>query len=369
MPSLPQLTLGIEEEYQIIDPETRELKSYIQELIGEGREILQDQIKPEFLQSQVEVGSHICRNIHELRAEIKRLRASIIKLGREKGVQVCAASTHPFSMWAAQDVSKGERYTQLQSDMVQLARQMLIFGMHIHVGIEDKDLMIDVMNQSRYFLPHLLALSTSSPFWQGRDTGLKTYRTVIFESLPRTGIPPSFVSNADFEGFVETLIDTKCITEPTKIWWDIRPHPKFPTLEFRVCDICTSVDDAVCLAALIQAIVAKLIKLRMNNMSWREYRHHLITENKWRAVRYGTDGRLIDFGKREEVPFHFLAQEILDLVDDVVDELGSRKEVEHLKTILARGTSAHRQVEVYKKTGNLEAVVDWLVKETAAGCE
>ena len=365
---LPQLTLGIEEEYQIIDPENRELKSYVQEILEEGRIILQDQVKPEFLQSQVEVGSHICRNIHEIRAEVVRLRRSICKLADEKGVRVAAASTHPISSWEQQEANKGERYTELATSMAQLARRMLIFGMHVHVGIEDRETMIDVMNQARYFIPHLLALSTSSPFWQGQDTGLKSYRTVIFESLPRTGLPPSLKSWADYQGFIDTLVTTNCIDEPTKIWWDIRPHPKFPTLEFRVCDICTTVDEAVCIAALVQAIVAKLIKLRMNNQSWRPYRHHLITENKWRAVRYGTDGQLIDFGKQEEVPFRFLAQELLELVDDVVDELGSRREVEYVEKILKDGTSADRQREVFRKTGSLEAVVDHLVEETKAGC-
>ena len=365
--TLPPLTMGIEEEYQIIDPESRELKSYIQEFLEQGRVVLQDQIKGEFLQSQVEVGSHICRNIQEIRAEVIRLRRSIIKLASDNGLQVAAASTHPFSRWSSQDVNIGERYNQLQSDMAELARRMLIFGMHVHIGIEDKELMIDVMNQARYFLPHLLALTTSSPFWQGRDTGLKSYRTVIFESLPRTGLPPSFNSWTAYQGFIDTLVGTGCIDEPTKIWWDVRPHSKFPTLEFRVCDLCTRVDEVVCVAAIIQAIVAKLIKLRYRNQSWRTYRHHLITENKWRAVRYGLEGQLIDFGRRQEVPTHFLIHEILEFVDDVVDQLDSRKEVEYAHKILAEGTSADRQLQVYRKTSDLKAVVDQLVEETQAG--
>ena len=366
--SLPNLTLGIEEEYQIIQPDTRELRSYIQEFLEQGRLVLQDQIKGEFLQSQVEVGSHICRNIQEVRAEVVRLRRSICKLAADNGVQVAAASTHPFSTWETQDVNKGERYTQLATDMAELARRMLIFGMHVHVGIEDRELMIDVMNQARYFMPHILALSTSSPFWHGRDTGLKSYRTVIFESMPRTGLPPSLKSWADYQGFIDTLVATGCIDEPTKIWWDIRPHPKFPTLEFRVCDICTKVEEAVCIAAIVQAIVAKLIRLRQNNMSFRPYRHHLITENKWRAVRYGLEGNLIDFGKRQEVPMRFLANEILEFVDDVVDELKSRKEVEYINTILAEGTSADRQLATFRETGELNDVVDRLVRETQEGC-
>ncbi len=300
--ALPEFTIGVEEEYQIIDPDSRELTSYIQEFLEQGRMVLQEQIKPEFIQSQVEVGSHICRNLKEVRQEIIRLRRSICDLAESHGLRIAAASTHPFADWTRQRITEGERYSKLQSDMAEVARRLLIFGMHVHIGIEDRELMIDVMNQARYFLPHLLALSTSSPFWQGRDTGLKSYRSVLFESLPRTGIPPGFSSAAEFEGVVDLLVRTGCIEDATRIWWDIRPHPRFPTLEFRVTDICTKVDEAVCVAALILAIVAKLVKLRLANQSWRTYRHHLITENKWRAVRYGLDGKLIDFGKRAEVP-------------------------------------------------------------------
>ncbi len=367
--STPPLTLGIEEEYQIINPETRELKSYIQELMDQGRMVLQDQIKQEFLQSQVEVGSTICQDVGEIRKQVVHLRGSICKLAADNGLQVAAASTHPFSAWLSQDMSVGERYTKLSTNMAELARRMLIFGMHVHVGIDDKDLMIDVMNQTRYFLPHLLALTTSSPFWVGRETGLKSYRTVIFESLPRTGLPPNFESWADYNDFIDTLVKTRCIDEPTKIWWDVRPHPLFPTLEYRVCDICTKVDEAVCIAALVQAIVAKLVKLRFDNQSWRIYRHHLITENKWRAVRYGIEGQLIDYGKQEEAPMKTLALEMLEFVDDVVDDLGSRKEVEYVHTILEGGTSADRQLEVYRRTGDFKAVVDHLVAETKDGCD
>jgi len=362
--SLPELTLGIEEEYQIIDPETRELRSYIQEMLEQGRLILHDQIKAEFLQSQVEVGSHICRDIKELRSEIIRLRRQILRLAERNGLQVAAASTHPFSSWMKQEQTIGERYTQLRTDMGDLARRMLIFGTHIHVGIEDPELMIDVMNQARYFVPHLLALSTSSPFWLGRDTGLKSYRTVIFESLPRTGLPPTFRSMADFDGFVDTLVRTGCIENGSKIWWDIRPHSKFPTLEFRVCDVCTRVDEAVCLAALILAIVGKLIRLRQDNQAFRPYRHHLITENKWRAVRYGMEGNLIDFGRCEELPMRTLTLELLEFVDDVVDDLGVRDEIAYVHTILAEGTSADRQRAVFEREGTVEAVVDHLVAET-----
>jgi carboxylate-amine ligase len=364
---LSKFTLGIEEEYQIIDPESREVTSYIQEFLDQGRVVLKDQIKPEFLQSQVEVGTSICRSIDEARAEVRRLRRGVVEIAEKNGKQVAAASSHPFSNWSKQQVTAGERYTKLQEAMADLARQMLIFGMHIHVGIADKEVLIDVMNQSRYFAPHLLALSTSSPFWDGRDTGLKSYRSIVFEMLPRTGIPPTFASFAEYQGFIDTLIATGCIDEPSKIWWDIRPHSKFPTLEFRFADICTHVDDTLCIAALTLAIVTKLIKLRYDNQSWRRYRHHLITENKWRAVRWGIDGDLIDFGKRQEVSIRTLILELLEFIDDVVDELGLRQDVEHVHTILERGTSADRQRAVFRETGKLEAVVDHLVAETRDG--
>ena len=366
--ALPRFTIGIEEEYQILDPESGELTSYIQEFLEQGRLVLQDQIQPEMLQSQVEVGSKICSSIREAREELARLRGSIVRVAEANGLRVAAASTHPYSSWMEQEVTDAERYNRHAREMAEVARRMLIFGMHVHVGIDDKDLMIDVMDQARYFLPHLLALSTSSPFWHGRETGLKSYRSIVFENLPRTGPPPEFKSWAEYERFIATLISTGCIDEPTKIWWDIRPHPKFPTLEFRVFDICTKLDEAVCLAALILGIVAKLIKLRQANQSWRRYQHHLVTENKWRAVRYGIDGKLIDFGQQREVPVRDLIGELLALIDDVVDELDIRDAAEYANVILEEGTSADRQLAVYRETGDLRAVVDQLISETREGC-
>ena len=366
--SLPNLTLGIEEEYQIINPETRELAPASEEIISRGQELLGEQIKPEFMRCQVEVGSNVCRDIAEARAEVVRLRRAIHSLAEERGLRMVAASTHPFSKWSEQKLTDADRYEKLEADLRDVARRLLIFGMHVHVGIEDRELRIDILNQARYFMPHLLALSTSSPFWHGRDTGLKSYRSVIFENMPRSGTPPSFRAFSEYQGFIDTLVKTGCIDEPTKIWWDIRPHPKFPTLEFRICDVCTRVDEVICVAALLQAVVAKLIKLRQDNRSWRSYRHHLIAENKWRAVRYGLDGKLIDFGKRQELPLRDLAVEVLELVDDVVDELGSRKDVEYLHTILEGGSSADRQLATYRETGDLNAVVDRLARESREGC-
>lgn len=362
------LTIGIEEEYQIIDPETRELTSYVSKILDEGAVIFRDQVKPEFLQSQVEIGSHICRNVKEARQEVTRLRRIVYDIAEKHGRKIVAAGTHPFSRWQDQIVTDRDRYKGLQRDYQMLAQRLLIFGMHIHIGIPDPHLRIDIMNQMAYFVPHIFALSTSSPFWMGRNTGLKSYRSVIFEDLPRTGLPEYFSSPQEYNDFIETLIKTNCIEEPTKIWWDIRPHPKFPTLEFRICDCTTKIDEVMAITALIQSLVVKLIRLRKNNQSWRIYRRSLVAENKWRAVKNGIDGKLIDFGKQEEVPLRFLMEELLELVDDVVDELGTRQDVEYIRTILKEGSSADRQLRVYQETDSLEAVVDMLATETLIGC-
>jgi carboxylate-amine ligase len=366
--SLPELTLGIEEEYQIIDPVTRELHPSIEMFLEKGQAILGDQIKAELMQSQVEVGTVVCRNLKEARQELVRLRKTICELADQNGMKVAAASTHPFSAWKSQVVTEDDRYLRLRDDHGEIARRLLICGMHVHIGISDRELMIDVMNQALYFMPHILAISTSSPFWHGRKTELKSYRSVVFENLPRTGLPPMFNSYAEFERVVAILVDTNTIEDASKIWWDVRPHHKFPTLEFRIADICTRVDEALCVAALIQSIVAKLMKLRRNNQTWRRYPRHLINENKWRAVKRGIEGQLIDFGKRKEVPVRFLALELMEFIDDVVDELGARSDVEYLNTILKHGTSADRQLAIYEETGSFEAVVDNLIKETREGC-
>jgi len=379
---VPPLTLGVEEEYQIIEPETRNLYSYISEFLAQDEQRPSSlHLRPELMQSQVEVGSHVCRNIKEIRQEVIRLRREVSTMAESSGLLIAAASTHPFAMWEEQNITEGARYRELLDDMQRIARGLLIFGMHVHVGFgsdsASKNLMIEIMNQARYFIPHLLALSTSSPFWHGYNTGLKSYRSVVFEMLPRTGIPHSFRSWSEYKAFENTLekVGSFGKSDPVaKIWWDIRPHPVFDTLEFRIADICTKVDECICIAALFQAICAKLIKLRRRNLSWRHYRHVHITENKWRALRYGIDGELIDFGIEASVPFHFLMEELLEFLDDTVDELGSREEVEYVRTILAEGTSADRQVKVYNEHGGddnreeaLKAVVDSLVLETKEG--
>jgi carboxylate-amine ligase len=359
-----QFTLGIEEEFQIVDPESRELRSHVTEFLDEGKMILGEQIKPEMIQSMIEVGTGICKNIQEARADISRLRGIISMLARKKGLEIVAASTHPISRWQDQKIFEDERYEVLVQELQSVARSLLIFGLHVHVGMADRERGIHIMNAARYFLPHLLALSTSSPFWMGLNTGLKSYRSEVFKQFPRTDIPDHFDSYSSFERYVQLLVKTKCIDDGKKIWWDVRPHPFFPTLEFRVCDIPTRVDDTIAIAALFQAIVAKLNKLIDKNLGFRLYRRILLQENKWRAVRWGLDGKMIDFGKQKEVPVRDLIMELLEFVDDVLDDLGSRKEVEHIHTILERGTSADEQLQVYRETNDLKAVVDRLIERT-----
>jgi len=359
-----QFTLGIEEEFQIVDPQSRELRSHVSQFLEEGKMILGEQIKPEMIQSMVEVGTGICKNIQEARADISNLRGIIAGLAEKNGLKIVAASTHPISRWQDQKIFDDERYELLVEELQNVARSLLIFGLHVHVGIADRERQIHIMNASRYFLPHVLALTTSSPFWMGHNTGLKSYRSEIFKKFPRTDIPDHFDSYPGFQRYVELLVKTGCINDGKKIWWDCRPHPFFPTLEFRICDIPTRVDDTVAIAALFQAIVAKLTKLMDKNLGFRLYRRMLIQENKWRAVRWGLDGKMIDFGKQKEVPTKDLILELLEFVDDVLDELGSRKEIEHIHTILERGTSADEQLRVYSETNDLKAVVDRLMELT-----
>ena len=363
----PSLTLGIEEEYQIIDPVTRELRSYITEIL-KGDSLILEEVKPELHQSMVEIGSKVCRTPAEVRAELVRLRGTVIALAARSDLKIAAAGTHPFSSWLQQEITPLERYMGVKQDLADLAQQLLIFGTHIHVGIEDRDFMIDAMNVVRYLVPHVLCLSTSSPFWMGRNTGLKSYRSVIFRNFPRTGTPPIMRSHADYASLLDSLVRTGCIPDGSKIWWDVRPHHSYPTLEFRVCDVCTRVDEAVCIAAILQAVVMKLWKLRHDNMTFRIYPSEMIDENKWRAARYGLDGKLIDFGKQQELPARALIREMLEwFIDDVVDELGSRREVEYAFSILERGTSADRQLAVFRRTNDLKAVVDQVIVETAEG--
>ncbi|MDJ0904943.1 MAG: carboxylate-amine ligase [Woeseiaceae bacterium] len=372
----PQLTLGVEEEYLLVDKETRALAvEPPDELMKECEERLGIQVSSELLRSQIEIGTRVCQNVGEVRDELVRLRGNIKEVANQYGLEPIASSTHPFSRWRDQKHTRKERYDRLTVEMQGTARRLLICGMHVHVGIGDDELRIDLMNQMSYFLPHLLALSCSSPFWEGRDTGLKSYRLTVFDALPRTGLPERFASYAEYERHVRVLINAGLIEDTTKIWWDLRPSAKFPTLETRIMDVCTRLDDTVSLTALLVCIFRMLYRLRTNNQRWRIYTPMLIRENRWRAMRYSFDEGLIDLAKGDVVPFEELLNEMLCLIAEDAEALGCTDEVNDLRHILQRGTSAHRQLKKYEleiaggasHEEALRAVVDRLVNDTAEG--
>ena len=382
------LTLGVEEEYQIINPETRDLDSYVRQFLEDGGHFTPDSaVRPELMQSQIEAGSSVCSSVPQIRSEIIRMRSQVRKLATGYGMAIASAGTHPFADWSKQTFTAGERYARFLNDMAGVANQLLTFGLHVHIGFgqdpEHRDLMIEIGSQLRYFLPHILAVSTSSPFWQGRNTGLKSYRNVILEMVPRTGIPGSFHSFSEYQAFVDLLGQVGVITgtdgrpDATMIWWDLRFNPKFGTLEVRIPDACTLVDEAVCVVALVQIMVVRLLKLHRRNQSWRAYRRHHIVENKWRAMRYGLEDRLIDFGKKALVPAQELMTGGLEKDLENAAELGSLEDVVYLRTILENGTSADRQLTAYKRARDegaddkeaLQAVVDHLCRETVLGVQ
>jgi len=368
MPKAPALTIGIEEEFQLIDPSTRDLKSHILQILEDNKTILAERVKPEIHQSVAEVGTGICKTVDDAEKEVLALRRFLKELAEAQGLKIAAAGTHPFADWREQQIYPNERYDQLIEEMQLVARANLIFGLHVHIGIEDRDLQISIMNEYRYFLPHLLALSTNSPFWIGTNTGLKSFRTKVFDRYPRTNIPDSYSSYSEFEGLVKLLVKTGCIDNGKKIWWDMRPHPIFPTLEVRICDIPMRVSETLMLAGLMQAIALKLYKLRSKNLGFRQYRRALIMENKWRASRYGIGGKLVDFGREEEVETKQLIGEMLEFVDIEMDELGSRKVIEDgIKFVLKNGTGADRQLDVWQKTRDIRKVVDFICDETVIG--
>ena len=360
-------TLGIEEEYMVVDPQTRELKSHEQKIVTEGQKIIRDKVKAEMHQAVVEVGTDICRDVDEARKDVSTLRSTIARIAGELGFQLGAAGTHPFSHWEHQLITEHVRYNEIVNELQEAARSNLIFGLHVHVGMENREMANHIANSTRYFLPHIYALSTNSPFWEGRQTGYKSYRTKVFDKFPRTGIPEYFESIEAYDNFVKLLVKTNSIDNAKKIWWDLRVHPFFNTVEFRICDVPMTVDETICIAALFQSVCAKIYKLRSRNMNYIQYSRALINENKWRASRYGIDGHLIDFGKEEEVNTRVLIYELLDFIDDVVDPLGCRQAAHYAEHILETGTGADRQLKVYAETGSLPAVVDYIHGQFLAG--
>ena len=362
-----QFSIGVEEEYMVFDPQTRELKSHEQKIVSEGQKVLKEKVKAEMHQAVVEVGTDICKDIDEAFQDVSHLRKTISGIAGNLGLSVGASGTHPFSHWQDQLITDHVRYNQLINELQEAARSNLIFGLHIHIGMENRKMAIQLANSVRYFLPHIYALSTNSPFWEGRETGYKSFRTKVFDKFPRTGIPEHFDSIEAYDNFVELLIKTNCIDNAKKIWWDLRVHPFFNTIEYRICDVPMTVNETICITALVQAITAKLYKLRMQNMNFIQYQRALINENKWRASRYGLDGCLIDFGKEAEIDTRALIYELIDFVDDVIDELGNRHIIEKIPDILSKGTGADRQLAIYKETKNLKDVVDYIGKEFLSG--
>jgi carboxylate-amine ligase len=360
-------TLGVEEEYMVIDPESRELKSHQQKIVTEGQKVIKDKVKAEMHQAVVEVGTDICQNVDEAFADVGTLRKTISQIAGDLGLWVGAAGTHPFSHWQSQLITEHVRYNEIVNELQEAARSNLIFGLHVHVGMETRDMANHIANSTRYFLPHIYALSTNSPFWEGRTTGYKSFRTKVFDKFPRTGIPESFESIEAYDNFIKMLVKTNCIDYAKKIWWDLRVHPFFNTVEFRICDVPMTVPETIAIAALFQGICAKIYKLRLQNMNYIQYSRALINENKWRASRYGIDGRLIDFGKEEEVNTRVLIYELLDFIDDVIDPLGSRHAVSYVNKMLEHGTGADRQLKVFEQSNNLVNVVDYIHDQFLAG--
>ena len=374
----PSFTIGIEEEYLLVDARTRDLiHEAPPEMLAQCEALLEGQVTPEFLQCQIEVGTRVCGTVGEARSDLERLRGTVASVARSHGLRLVAASTHPFAIWGELRRTEKERYQTIEHDLQEVVRRLVICGMHVHVGIDDDELRIDLMNQVSYVLPHLLVLGTSSPFWQGHDTGLKSYRISVWDEMPRTGLPEHFESHGEFQRFLDMLTRAGMIEDGTKIWWDVRPSMRFPTLEMRISDICTRLEDTVCVAALYVCWLRMLYRLRIKNQRWRRYPRMLIAENRWRAQRYGIDQGLVDFGRGTVVGCPELIEEMIELCAEDAEALGCTAEVEHARRIIARGTSAHWQLRTYRdaiaggasEREALEAVVDMLIEETMHGIE
>lgn len=372
----PSFSVGVEEEYLLVDKTSRKLASSPPEqLFAACESALEGRVSPEFLRCQIEVGTPVCMTLGEVRAELAYFRKTVAKEASAHNLAPIAASTHPFAEWTDQPHTDKERYNQIARTMQVVARRMLICGMHVHVGIEDDELRIDLFNQLAYFLPHLLALSTSSPFWRGRNTGLKSYRLAVFNEMPRTGLPPRFESHHEYRHIVEILSHAGVLEDATKIWWDLRPSDRFPTLELRVTDVCPRLDDAVAIAALYRCLCRMLYRLRRANQSWRPYSRFLLAENRWQAQRHGTSASLIDFGRNETAPFVDLAEELIELVRPDAAFFGCERELEHIRAIAAEGTSADNQLSLAGEIADdgllpkdaFNRIVDHLINETQSG--
>lgn len=364
-----QFTLGIEEEFQMVDRHTGQLSPRITTILEKGTPQFGDKIKAEMLQSAVEIVTDICPDIAAARLELQNMRTMLLRLLEEEGLTIISAGTHPNASWQNQPSTPNERYLELEEELQDVVRSILIFGLHVHVGVESNELAITLMNQLRTWIPHMLAISTNSPFWDGRFTGIKSYRSVVWRPLPRNGVSEPYASWSEFDNYVQSLIQTGCIDNGKKIWWDIRPHPFFKTIEFRVCDMPPTIDDTLAMAALCQALVAKLTWLHKHGMATHVLPRQFVDENKWRAMRYGLDAEVIDFVQNRRLSMRDAIGELLDFVDDVLDELGSRDEINYLRVLLddPQGTGADRQIAVYRETGSVHAVTHYLMQQTLKG--
>jgi len=359
----PAFTIGVEEEYLLVDRETLALAEAPEELMDACKAELEDQVSLEFLQCQIEIGTHVCNSIREARDDLRKLRASVARQAEKHGLAPIAASCHPFSEWRNQHHTNKERYNDLRRDLGGVARRLLISGMHVHVGLPDEEDRIDIMNQLTYFLPHLLALSASSPFWMGEDTGLASYRLTIFDNLPRTGLPPQFLSWSEYQRSVEAIVDIGLIEDASKIWWDLRPSSRFPTIEARICDVSPRMEDTLTLAAIVQALTRFLWRLKSQNRRWRIYDNFLLAENRWHAMRYGMSNGMIDLGQRKLVPFADLMEELLELIAEDAEALDCLPEIERARTIAATGNSADRQRQVFRDAIGAEAPVEEALRD------
>lgn len=364
-----RFSLGIEEEFQLVDKNTGQLASYIHPILEKGVPLLGESIKAEMLQSVIEIVTDVCPNIHAARLNLHHLRSTVSELVEEEGLALVSAGTHPDARWQDQQRTRNERYEELEEEYQDVGRSILIFGLHMHVGIDDHEMAIPLMNQLRTWIPHLLALSSNSPFWAGRNTGMRSYRAIVWKRFPRSGIAPEFATTAAFDRYIQDLVRTGCIDDGKRIWWDIRPHPYFNTIEFRACDMPATFEDTIALTALAQALVAKLAWLYQKNIMTPVLPAHLIEENKWLVARYGLDAEIVDFNHLRRLSVRDSIHELLDFVDDVIDDLGSRREIHYLRQLLEDpyGTGADRQVAIYKETGSVRAVTDYLMQQTRQG--
>ncbi len=360
-------SLGVEEEFQIVDPKTMELRSHIEEVLRDGSIFLKESARREMHQSVVETGTGICPDVQSAKKEVTELRAELAKVSKSAGLTIASAGTHPFSHWMDQEITDHERYEGLVQELQNVARKNLIFGLHVHVGFPDREAAMAVINAASYFVPHILALSANSPYWLGQDTGWSSYRVKVFESFPRTGLPQHFHSLSEYEDYTKLLVKLNCMDNPKKIWWDIRLHPTFDTIEFRMCDVQMRVEETIAIVALVQALVAKLYKLNRSNLTFRIYRRMMMEENRFRAARFGTGGKLIDFAKQKEVPYAELFEELFDFVKDEAEELGTMEELNYLRTMMERGTGAERQRQAFRDSGSLPGVVRYIIEETHHG--